>query len=146
MKISTRTRYGTRALAELARSYPDEVVPVKKIADRQNVSAKYLEQILSALKVAGVVNSTRGVHGGYALARPPEQITLDQVFHAVEGSTAPVECIDDPGSCPMVGECPTRQTWKELQESIEEVLHRTTVADLHARMGETKEAPPVYQI
>ena len=115
MRLSTRTRYGTRAMVELALAYPDLAVPVKDVARKQNLSAKYLEQIMSALKAADLVRSVRGMHGGYALSREPDSITLADVFHVLEGSAAPVDCVDHPEVGhrwpPVVGECPEGRQW-----------------------------------
>jgi Rrf2 family protein len=134
-------------MAELAGAYPDRVVSVKEIAERQEISAKYLEQIMNSLKLAGLVKSRRGVHGGYMLARPPEQIELREVFEALEGSPAPVDCVDDPELCPLKQTCPTRQTWVELKKSIVQVLEETTVADLGRRNEpESCDASPMYHI
>ena len=133
MKLSTRTRYGTRALAELAAAYPGRAVSAKELAARQRLSAKYLEQILGALRKAGLVGAERGTHGGYVLARPPEEVTLAEVFSVLEGPTAPVACVDNPGSCALADVCPTRETWVEMTESIDTILSGTTLKDLADR-------------
>ncbi len=130
MKLSTRTRYGTRALVELAMAWPHRLVSVREIAERQDISAKYLEQIMTPLRAAGLVESSRGLHGGYELARPPDKVRLIDVYRALEGPVAPVDCVDEPGSCPMEDVCPSRDTWVEMQESISEVLESTTLQDL----------------
>lgn len=120
---------------------------MKEIARREAVSAKYLEQIMARLRVAGLVVAHRGMQGGYALAGPPASITLREVYQILEGATAPVECVDDPDSCPMGDVCPTRDTWVELKESIENVLKSTTLRDLVERKRR-KGAPsaPLYHI
>jgi Rrf2 family protein len=147
MKFSTQTRYGTRALAELALEYPKGTVSVRELAERQNIPAKYLEQIMSRLKAAGLVNSVRGLHGGYALAAPPSRISLREVFEALEGSPAPVDCVDEPGSCPLEAGCPTRETWAEIKQAILGVLEKTTLADLAERAKEkADERVPMYHI
>lgn len=133
MQFSTRMRYGCRALVELAARYPDSVVSVKDMGESQHISPKYLEHIMSALKAAGLVKSVRGLHGGYALAKPPGQCRLSEVFRALEGSAAPVDCVDDPESCPMRELCPTRETWAEVKGAILHVLESTTVQDLLQR-------------
>jgi len=130
MKLSTRMRYGTRALIELASAYPDKAMSVKDVAESQSISPKYLEHIMSALKTAGIVKSVRGLHGGYVLAVPPSACHLSDVYQALEGSPAPVECVDDPRSCALCEECPTRDTWAEVKEAIMEVLEHTTLQDL----------------
>jgi len=133
MKLSTRARYGARALIDVAMAYPDSTVSVGDVADRQGISPKYLEHIMSSLRAAGLVKAVRGMHGGFALSRPPASITLKEVFEALEGAVAPVGCVDHPGSCPMEQVCPTRQTWVEMKESIEKVLERTTLQGLLER-------------
>jgi Rrf2 family protein len=138
MKLSTRTRYGSRALTELAAAHPDRVLPLKAVAERQRLSVKYLEHIMTALKIAGLVKPIRGVNGGFVLARDPADVTLREVFEALEGSPATVECVDAPGSCSMESTCPTRETWVEMTEALAAVLERTTLQDLVAR-GKAKE-------
>jgi len=113
----------------------------------QGISVNYLEQIMSSLRVAGLVKAVRGMHGGFALSRPPAGITLKEVFEALEGAVAPVGCVDHPESCPMEQLCPTRQTWVEMKESIEEVLERTTLQDLLERKKEKgASSTPLYHI
>ena len=133
MRLSTKTRYGARALVGLALSYPNTAVSVKEIAKKQNLSPKYLERIMSSLKTAELVRAVRGMHGGYILTRPPSQITLNEVYQALEGTTAPVDCVDDPDLCPMKATCPTRDTWVEIKDSIEKVLKGTTLQELAER-------------
>ena len=145
MQFSTKMRYGTRALVELARAYPDDNVSVREMAEKQDISAKYLEHIMAQLKTAGIVSSVRGVHGGYRLTVPPEKCDLGEVFRAVEGSPAPAECVDEPGVCPMEDECPTRETWSEMKEAINDVLEGTTLQDLVER-GEEEAGVESYQI
>lgn len=130
MKVSTKARYGARALVELAVVYPKKAVSVKDMAKRQSISPKYLEQIFAPLKAMGLVRAVRGMHGGYELSRPPGQIGLDEVFAALEGSPAPVDCVDHPKACPMEDVCPTRDTWVEMRDAVEGVLKRTTLQDL----------------
>ncbi len=147
MKLSTRTRYGTRAMAELAAAYGDGPVPVHKLAARQNLSEKYLEQIMVPLKAAGLVEAVRGPGGGYVLARPPSHIRLTDIFRVFEGSTALVDCIDDPEICPLHGGCPTRPFWGELKVAIEGILGRTTLQDLLNRWEKHEHnTMPMYHI
>lgn len=133
MMLSTRTRYAARAMAELGSAYPDGTVSVRSVAQSQRVSPKYLEQILHSLRAAGLVRAVRGMRGGYALARPPASITLKEVFEVFEGSAAPVHCVDQPDSCPLVDVCPTRETWAEMKEALLRVLQRTTIGHLVER-------------
>ncbi len=148
MQFSTKMRYGSRALAELAAAYPEGTVPVREVAEKQEISAKYLEQIMSRLKAAGIVESVRGLHGGYKLAMPPGECRLSEVFEALEGSAAPVACVDEPGGCPLEDCCPTRATWSEVKEAIVEVLENTTLQDLADRMNEkrARQKAPMYYI
>lgn len=132
MRLSTRFRYGSRAMAELARLPPRQAISVREIARRERLSPKYLEQIMARLKAAGLARSVRGVRGGYELARPPGSIRLSEVFQALEGSMAPVECLEHPELCSMQRTCPTRRTWLKLAEAIAGVLNTTRVADLVA--------------
>ena len=145
MRLSTRMRYGTRALAELASGYPDAVMSVKDIAESQRISPKYLEHIMGALKAAGFVKSVRGVHGGYVLAAPPAGCRLSDVYRALEGSAAPVECVDDPRSCAFCDQCPTRETWAEVKGAVMEVLEHTTLQDLVDR-SRRKQQTQMYHI
>ena len=133
MKLSTRARYAARALAELASLGPDATMSVRDVAQKQHISDKYLEQILKPLRSAGIVKAARGMRGGYALARPAASITLKELFQILEGSVAPVHCVDDPNSCSMADVCPTRETWVEVRDSVEAVLERTTIQDLVER-------------
>jgi len=130
MHLSTKMRYGTRALVELAAAYPDAHVSVMDIAEHQGISPKYLEQIMSSLRIAGLVRSVRGVHGGYSLARAPAECRLSDVFEALEGSAAPVACVDNPEQCELCDKCPTWETWAEIKQAIMEVLERTTLEGL----------------
>lgn len=140
MQISTKMRYGSRALAELARTHPDETVSVRELAERQDISEKYLEHIMSALKSAGIVRSVRGKYGGYELARPPESITLAEVYRVLEGTPAPVECVEQPETCSLSETCSTRDTWVEIRDAVEGVLQNTTVEDLAERSRQKAEA------
>jgi Rrf2 family protein len=133
MKLSTTVRYGARALTQVALVYPDRPVTVREIAEQQAISAHYLEHILKALKAGGLVQAIRGNRGGYVLTRPPGSITLKDVYETLEGSLAPVACVDCPTSCAMHEVCPTRDTWVELKEAVETVLERTTIEHLVER-------------
>ena len=133
MKLSTKTRYAARAMMELASVYPDKTLSAKQVATSQRMSVNYLEQIMGSLRAAGLVKAVRGMHGGYRLARPPEHVRLSDLYHALEGSLSPVECVDDPDACPMENTCATRQTWAEMKEAVMKVLGGTTLKDLVER-------------
>jgi Rrf2 family protein len=136
MKISTKTRYGTRAMAELAYNYGDAPLCAKEIAKRQRISLKYLEQLIATLRASGLIKSTRGAHGGYSLAKPPDEINLREIFQVLEGSVAPVDCVDDPESCPRNRECVTRDVWLQMRDAMAKVLDSTTLQDLVERKQE----------
>ncbi len=145
MKLSTRTRYGVRALLELAGSYGKGPLQIKVIAHRQDISVKYLEQLIAILKSAGLVKSIRGSKGGYVLAKTPNQIKLGDVFDCLEGLSAiTVECVENENYCVRAADCVTRQVWTQLQETMENVLQSITLQDLiDRRIGS---GTPDYQI
>lgn len=130
MKLPTAFRYGARCMVELATVAEHRPVSLRELAECQRVSAKYLEHIFRAMRAAGLVLAVRGMHGGYMLARPADRITLKEVYEALAGSTAPVECVDCPESCPMYDTCFMIETWAELKHAIDQVLSRTTLREL----------------
>ena len=130
MKVSTRSRYGLRALMELAREFGKGPVFMDTIAKRQDLSRKYLHALLTLLKAQGLVESTRGARGGYHLARPPEEIRLDEVVRTLEGTLAVLDCVDDEAACERTGTCRARDIWSGLTETIEAYLADLTLADL----------------
>lgn len=130
MKLSTRTRYGMRAILELARNNGDRPLQVRTIAQRQDISVKYLEQLMTILKSAGFVRSVRGSKGGYILARSPDEIKLNEVFNCLEGLVATVDCISNSDLCKRTDDCVTRQVWAQVQNAIQNVLKSITLQDL----------------
>ncbi|MGB8226389.1 MAG: Rrf2 family transcriptional regulator [Sedimentisphaerales bacterium] len=130
MKISTRTRYGMRALLELALAYGAGPLQIKAIAERQNISNKYLEQLIAIIKTAGLVRSIRGPHGGYVLAKPPQDIKLSNIFKALEGPVLTVECVEDKNACEQYADCITRRLWIEVNDAVLNVLDNKTLYDL----------------
>ncbi|MBM7582490.1 Rrf2 family protein [Caldicoprobacter guelmensis] len=133
MTISTKGRYGVKAMLDLALNWSGTNVPVKSIAERQNIPGKYLEQVLSVLKRAGLVKSIRGPNGGYALARPPHQITLGDILRALEGDLAPVKCVRQRGKkerCPREGQCITRYVWARIRDEVNQVVDGITLKEL----------------
>jgi len=130
MKLSTRTRYGLRAILELAAHYNEGPVQIKVIALRQAISVKYLEQLMAILKSAGFITSIRGAKGGYILAKKPNQIRLNDVFTALEGPVSTVECVQDKSYCVRVADCMARQVWLQVQQAIVNVLQAVTLQDL----------------
>jgi len=138
MKLSTRVRYGVRAILELAMSGNKGPLQLKIIAQRQDISVKYLEQLMVVLKVAGYVRSIRGSKGGYMLAKAPDQIELIDVFHCLEGTVTTVECVDNKDYCVRAANCAARDLWVKVQKAIEDVLKSTTLQDLANRPKEKK--------
>jgi len=133
MKLSTRGRYGTRALLELALHHGNEPMLLKDIAQRQQISVQYLEHLIKPLIVGGIVRSTRGPRGGISLTRPPQDIGLCEVIQLLEGSIAPVECVDNPEICTRSDFCAARDIWNELKMAMDAVLESTTLQDMAAR-------------
>ncbi len=117
-------------MADLADHYGKNPVFLKDIAQREDISEKYLSIIVIPLRAAGLIQSTRGVHGGYVLARRPEEITVGDIFDAVEGKICVVNCVKDPQDCSRAGTCPTRDVWDVLSEKIRETLAAITLTDL----------------
>jgi Rrf2 family cysteine metabolism transcriptional repressor len=130
MKLSTRGRYGTRVLLDLAMHRDKGLVLLKDVAHRQDISLRYLEHIITPLVMAGMVRSTRGAKGGVYLAKSPENIKLIEVIQILEGSTAPVECVDSPNLCNRSKTCVTRDVWMEVKTAIDKILENTTLDDL----------------
>lgn len=130
MKLSTRTRYGVKAMLELAEDYGRGPLRIKTIAQHKGVSAKYLEQLMAMLKSAGFVRGIRGSKGGYVLTRAPNQIKLSDVFYILEGPVIDTEGLEDGKGCTGVDDCVTRQLWAELQDAVMAVLQSVTLQDL----------------
>jgi Rrf2 family protein len=130
MKLSTRSRYGVRMMSDLADNFGKSPVFLKDVAKREDISEKYLSLIVIPLKSAGLIQSTRGARGGYHLARRPEEITLQDIFNAIEGEVCLVDCIKNIKECSRVSICPTRDIWSLLGEKIRETLSSVTLADL----------------
>lgn len=133
MKMSTKGRYGVRAMVHLAVHYGQGPLPVRKIAEKMDVSAKYLEHLMTALRMAGLIRSIRKAHGGYILARSPKEIRLSDVVRALEGSVAPVDCVDDAGVCHQVDSCATRDLWRKMKEAMDNVLESMTLDEMAQR-------------
>jgi Rrf2 family cysteine metabolism transcriptional repressor len=144
MKLSTRTRYGIRAVVELAENYGRNPVQLRLISKDQDISIKYLEQIMSLLKSAGIVSSTRGAKGGYFLAKPPNQVKLSDCFNCLEGPVVTVECVENDSYCPKIKNCVTRELWTEIEKAVIAVLDSVTLQDMVDRNSKNK--PLLYQI
>ena len=130
MKISTKGRYALRLMLDLALNYSGKYIPLKAIAQRQEISDKYLEQIINTLSKAGFVESARGAQGGYRLARKPSEYTAGEILRLTEGSIAPVACLDCAGSCDKTDTCLTIGLWRRMQEAINDVVDKTTLEDM----------------
>jgi len=133
MKLSTKGRYGTRALLDVALHQDDSPVQLKVIAQRQQISLHYLEHIIAPLIAAGLLRSTRGAYGGISLGKPPQEIVLSEVIQVLEGSITPVECVDNPNVCSRADTCVTRDVWTDVKMAMAGVLESVTLQDLVER-------------
>jgi Rrf2 family protein len=153
MIFSSKAEYGVRLMIELGRQSPEHPYSLKAIADAEGLPLAYLEQVVARLRKAGLVMSARGAHGGYWLARPAEEISMDEVVQALEGAIAPMECFVSDHTArvlcshePDSGRaCATKLLWLRVQDGILRSLQNTTLADLveFSRRGETAGAPAV---
>lgn len=137
MKISTRGRYGLRAMIDMA-AYKDQgPIATHIVAERQGISERYLEQLMVPLKRAGLIKSIRGPQGGYTLAKNPDQIKAGDVIRILEGPLAPVDCVSEvnPDDCSRAESCVTRKLWAQVRDSITEILDSYTLADLTRHTG-----------
>jgi len=146
MKLSTRARYGIRALLDLAGNSEQGPVSLKDIAERQAISMSYLEHLINPLVSGGVIRTVRGSKGGIVLSKPAAKITLSEVVELLEGSTAPVECVDSPENCQRSEECVTRGIWKEVKDAIDHVLKSTTLQDLVERQKSRQKTADMFYI
>ena len=132
MIVSTKGRYALRVMIDLAEHQSEKYVPLKEVAARQEISEKYLENILKVLVQNGFLEGLRGKGGGYRLTKSPEEYTLASILHATEGSLAAVACLEDHApECARAGQCPTRPIWEKLDNLIEDYLGSITLADFH---------------
>jgi Rrf2 family protein len=131
MKISTKGRYALRTMLDIAQNGNGGLVPLRDISARQEISPKYLEQIVSHLAKAGFLRSGRGAQGGYSLARRPEEYSVGDILRVTEGSLAPIACLDAAAeNCPRAADCQTLPFWQGLDRTIQEYVDRFTLADL----------------
>lgn len=131
MKISTKGRYALRMLLDLAQHQNDGYVALKDIAERQNISKKYLEQIVPVFNKSNILRTNRGFQGGYRLAKAPDKYTVGEILRLTEGSLAPVACLDnDPIECDRSNACPTLPVWQGLYKVINEYLDSITLQDI----------------
>ena len=145
MKLSTRSRYGLRAMIAIARR-PGEFRTSELVAGEQEVSKKYLDSILGRLREVGLLEAERGMNGGYRLGRPPEAITAADVVEALEGEMTLVPCLKDVSACRRAPRCPTRGVWRAASDAIRGVLAELTLAELARRAPALEPAEAMYFI
>jgi len=140
MRFSSKGRYGARAMLDLALNFGKDPVSLRDIARRQEVSEKYMEHLISALRKAGLVRSIRGARGGYMLTKSPSEIRLSEIMVVLEGSMAPVDCVNDPQVCHRANLCVTRGIWAKIKETTDNILESTTLQDM-VEQQKKKESP-----
>ncbi len=137
MKLSKRGEYGLRALQDMAAHYGGEPISIRELAERNNIPARFLEQILLLLKQGRIIYSQKGPQGGYYLAHPPDQITLAQVIRLLDGPLAPISCVSEtaykPCGCPDMEACGLRRVMKQVRDVVADMMEKTTLADLITR-------------
>jgi Rrf2 family protein len=148
MKLSKRGEYGLRAMADLASREPSSaVIPIKEIAEREQIPVKFLEQILLTLKNAGLLHSRMGIGGGYYLAKPAAEITLGQIIRVLDGPLAPIRCVSkmayEPCACPDEETYGLRLTMLDVRNAISDILDRTTLADVARRVENARGKSPI---
>ncbi|MBQ8184996.1 MAG: Rrf2 family transcriptional regulator [Lachnospiraceae bacterium] len=144
MKLSTKGRYGLRALLDLAVHSESGAVSIASIAERQNISESYLEQLIAKLRKAGLVSSVRGAGGGYVLAKAPEEISVGDILRALEGNLNPVECsgFQEEQGCSGAGVCVTKYVWKRINDSINQTVDEIKLSQLIEESKDVKEVAP----
>lgn len=146
MKVSTKTRYGIRLMIDLGINYGKGSIFLKDIAKREEISEKYLSQIIIPLRTAKLVNSFRGAHGGYVLSRPPEEISMRDIFEALEGNFDLLNCIHKPEKCERSTICVTREIWNDLGATIAQKLESMLLSDFVKKYIDKKELTIAYAI
>ncbi|NLZ93037.1 MAG: Rrf2 family transcriptional regulator [Firmicutes bacterium] len=149
MKLSTKGRYGVRAMFDLALHSNENIVPLKSVAQREHISEKYLEHLFASLKKAGLITSVRGAQGGYRLAVPPEEITLGDIIRVLEGPVAPAECVvkgTETEICSRASECVMHRVWARIRDEISEMLDSITLAEIVEEQRKLKEEGYMYYI
>lgn len=136
MQLSTKVRYAARAMIELALNYKSDPIQLKDIACKQGISVKYLEQIMGPLRTRGFVRTQKGSRGGYHLAVKPETITLYDIVESIEGSLAPVSCIENDNFCDRANLCVTRSVWSRVRDAVVKELQAKTLAELAFEQNE----------
>lgn len=149
MRLSTKGRYGVRAMFDLAMHSGQGAIALKSVAERENISEKYLEHLFASLKKAGLINSVRGAQGGYRLARSPKEITIGDIVRVLEGPVSPTECVADEGGserCDRSSDCVMRAIWCEVKTRIDEVLDSFTLAEICEKERTMKQHGYMYHI
>lgn len=147
MKISTKIRYGARAMLELASRYGEGPIDLKEIGKKENISVKYLEQVIIPLRTAGLVKSVRGSKGGYILTKPPSEICLNDLVEILEGPLNLIECLSEPNTCQKAPSCVTRDIWKEVSEAMSGIFRSITLEEMVNRKRQKEGLlPPMYEI
>jgi len=146
MKVSTKGRYGLRIMLELALRHGQGPVLVEVIERAQGISGKYIHQLMPALRRAGLVRTVRGPHGGYELAKKPDEITTLEIITVLEGPPVPVDCVLQPATCGRTGACVTHDLWREVSVAIEGVLSQATLETLCRRERERALEPLSFSI
>jgi Rrf2 family protein len=142
IRLSTKGRYGTRLMLNLARHYTNnghKAIILKNVSDEEEISIRYLEQIIIPLKIHKLVKSIRGAGGGYILARDPKEIHLSEILHALEGACCLVECVDDEDYCDRIPFCATYEIWKKASQMLKDYFNSVSLADL-VKIAEEKES------
>ena len=150
LRLSTRGRYGVKAMFELAMNHGRGPIPLKEIADRQGLSEHYLEQLVAPLRKAGLVKSVRGAHGGYMLNKDPASISVGDIIRVLEGPIAPTDCVaedrDAVEHCGRAAGCMARSVWAKVRDSIAEVVDSITLADLCEEARQSGDKNYMYYI
>src|SRR5512143_1349268 len=139
MRISTKIRYGARAMVELASHYGEGPIELKEIAKKESISLKYLEQVINPLRTDGLVKAIRGAKGGYSLAKSPSEICLYDVVETLEGPLNLLECLNDSKACQKTPSCVTRDIWMEVSDAISKIFYSVTLEDMVNRRREKEE-------
>jgi Rrf2 family protein len=145
MKLTMKSDYGLRAMIDLAQHYGKVPVQCSDIARRQDIPEYYLDQLLMALRKAGLVRSMRGPQGGHLLTKQPSQILMGEVIHALDGIVAPMDCVPDPDSCSQSAGCALRKVWQQVDEFTQHLVMHTTLEEL-AKQHHTANAEAMYYI
>ena len=144
MRVSMKVDYGVRALVDLAQHYGQGPAQSKDIAARQGIPEPFLDQLLTSLRKAGFINSRRGPQGGHALARLPSQVSLGEIISSLEGSVAPIDCVEGLTQCVRSGSCAQREVWQSIAESIHNMLNSISIDDLAQRQLRREEQAMYY--